>query len=118
MGRKDELGRKGEALAADHLREQGMRIVGRNWRCRHGEIDLIALAGDTLVFVEVKTRSGTRHGAPLEAITEAKAGRLRRLATAWLLANGPFAGPVRFDAVGVLIRAGHARVERVAGIAS
>lgn len=118
MGRKDELGRTGEALAAAHLREQGMRILGRNWRCREGEIDLIAVIGETLVFVEVKTRSGVRHGEPLEAITEAKAQRMRRLADAWLLANGPHDGLVRFDAVAVRLRSGQASVEHVEGIAS
>ena len=56
MAAKDDLGRKGEALAADFLTEAGMRVVDRNWRCSQGEIDLVARDGDELVFVEVKTR--------------------------------------------------------------
>lgn len=118
MAGKNQLGRLGEALAAERLRAEGMRIIGRNWRCRYGEIDLIALSGITLVFVEVKTRSGTRRGLPLEAITNSKTRRLRQLGDLWLCANGPSPGPIRFDAVAVRVRAGEAEVEHVEGIAS
>jgi putative endonuclease len=102
MAAKDDLGRRGEALAADYLVEHGMRLVERNWRCGQGEIDLVAQDGDELVFVEVKTRSSVGFGHPLEAITIDKLARLRRLAAAWCAAHPGRHGLVRIDAVAVI----------------
>ncbi|MCU1543084.1 MAG: YraN family protein [Microbacteriaceae bacterium] len=102
MAAKDDLGRRGEALAADYLVERGMRLVERNWRCAQGEIDLIVQDGDELVFVEVKTRSSMGYGHPLEAITVAKLARLRRLAAAWCAVHPGPNGLIRIDAVAVV----------------
>ncbi len=106
MAAKDDLGRRGEALAAHHLEDAGLRILDRNWRCAQGEIDLVAADGDELVFVEVKTRTSTAFGHPLEAITAVKLARLRRLAGAWCEAHPGVSGSVRTDAVGVLAPTG------------
>lgn len=112
----DALGRYGEQLAARHLAEQGMAILDRNWRCRAGEIDIVARDGELLVICEVKTRRGTGFGAPLEAVTPRKAARLRRLAAAWLVEHRPLRADVRFDVVGVLAPPrGAAVVEHVRG---
>ncbi len=73
------LGQWGENVAALHLEGAGYVIVGRNWRCRGGEIDLIARDGETVVFVEVKTRRGNNFGAPEEALTPRKAQKLMTL---------------------------------------
>lgn len=73
------LGRWGENLAAAHLEALGHVIVERNWRCREGEIDLVTRDGETLVFVEVKTRRGRAFGAPEEALTPRKADKLLQL---------------------------------------
>jgi putative endonuclease len=78
------LGRFGEELAAQHLQTLGMTILARNWRCRSGELDIVARDGDTLVVCEVKTRRGVGFGGPLESVTPRKAARLRQLAVAWL----------------------------------
>lgn len=102
MAEKDRLGRRGEAVAADWLEAQGYAIVARNWRCASGELDLIARRGQVTAFVEVKTRSSAAFGHPLEAITAAKAARLRRLAAEWCRANGPVRGETRIDAIAVL----------------
>lgn len=102
MAAKDDLGRRGEALAADYLAEGGMQVLERNWRCDQGEIDLVARDGEELVFVEVKTRSGLGFGHPLEAITVTKLARLRRLAAAWCAAHPGANGLVRIDAVAVV----------------
>lgn len=104
------LGRRGEQLAADYLTERGFRLIDRNWRCRAGEIDLV-LVDDrqdrgTVVFCEVKTRSGLGYGNPLEAITIEKAMRLRQLAGHWLADTGQYVDDVRIDAVGVILRRG------------
>ena len=96
------LGRYGERLAARYLEDLGMHVVDRNWRCVHGELDLVARDGDCLVFCEVKTRRSVRFGDPVEAITHTKAARLRRLAAAWLRAHDVHAGRIRIDVVGVL----------------
>ena len=71
------LGRFGEAVAADHLVASGLTVLARNWRCREGEVDIIALDGDVLVMCEVKTRRGVGFGTPIDAVTPAKAARLR-----------------------------------------
>lgn len=76
-------------------------MLDRNWRCPQGEIDLVLRDGDETVFVEVKTRTSTTYGHPLEAITVVKLARLRRLAMAWCAAH-PGAGRIRIDAVAVV----------------
>ncbi len=78
------LGRKGEQMAADALRDRGYRIVEHNFRCRYGEIDLIAEEKDDLVFVEVKTRRGTAFGRPEEAVTLTKRRKLVEVASYYL----------------------------------
>lgn len=112
------LGRYGEDLAARFLEERGMRVLERNWRCEHGEVDLVALDGRCLVICEVKTRRGTGFGDPVEAVTVAKALRLRRLAAVYARSH-PGAERVRIDVVGVLCRPGEApRVRHVVGVGS
>ncbi|MCU1552292.1 MAG: YraN family protein [Glaciihabitans sp.] len=102
MAAKDELGRRGETLAAEHLVASGFEIVERNWRCSHGEIDIVATTGDELVFVEVKTRSTVAFGHPLEAITVRKLARLRRLAAAWCQAHPGGHPSIRIDAIAII----------------
>jgi putative endonuclease len=96
------LGDLGESLAAEFLTAAGYAVIERNWRCSDGEIDIIALDGSTVVVCEVKTRSSARYGAPLEAITPAKAARLYRLAGAWRRAHQVRPRPMRIDVVTVL----------------
>jgi putative endonuclease len=126
------LGRYGEALAVRYLREQGMEVLERNWRCAHGEVDVVARDGRCLVIVEVKTRRSSGFGEPVEAVTFAKAVRLRRLAAAYLAqaAGAPVEGApvegareraaeVRVDVVGILCRPGRPAVLRhVVGVGS
>ncbi|TLS49864.1 YraN family protein [Paenibacillus antri] len=108
-GRRKATGAAGEAAAAAYLRSVGYAVVASNWRCRYGEVDLVAEAKDgALVFVEVRTRSeGTlgRFGAPLESITPKKQATLRRCAQSYLqrLPSAPAA--VRFDCIGVVLDA-------------
>jgi len=114
---KDVVGQQGEQVAARFLTEAGLAVLGRNWRCSQGEIDIIALEGRTLVICEVKTRSGVRFGTPLEAISKPKLARLRRLAVAWVRAHGLVFDQIRIDVVGVLRAAsGEFSVEHVRGV--
>jgi len=102
MAHNAELGRRGEQLAVDHLLGRGMTVVERNWRCRLGEIDIVARDGRDTVFVEVKTRTTHDFGHPFEAITPLKLARLRRLAVAWCEATDAPVARIRIDAVAVL----------------
>jgi putative endonuclease len=117
MGDGQELGRDVGDAAAGYLEQHGMQVVARNWRCRHGEIDIIASEGAVLVFCEVKTRRGTGFGVPLAAITATKLARMRRLAALWLEANGGHRGPVRIDALGLMRhRDGSYEIEHLRGV--
>jgi putative endonuclease len=95
------LGASGERLAAHLLETQGYRLVANNWRCIYGELDLIAEDGPELVFVEVKTRRGSRLGSPEEAITAAKRQRLILAAQSYLAESGAEQRPYRFDVVAI-----------------
>ena len=99
-----ELGALGERIAAAYLTDAGLRVLDRNWRCREGELDIVAREGDALVFCEVKTRRGVGYGHPVEAVTVVKQHRLRTLAQRWLAAHDEHAPDLRFDVVGVLVR--------------
>lgn len=115
---RSALGAYGEALAARRLTQAGMTVLERNWRCgRTGEIDIVARDGDALVICEVKTRRAGSFQHPMEAVTPAKAARLRDLARSWLQEHGGAPpGGVRIDLVGVLLpERGGPRVEHVRG---
>jgi putative endonuclease len=125
--RRRALGRRGEELAAAHLRELGFTTLARNVRTRHGEIDLIAFDGRALVFAEVKTRCvSTRQLAlrdsqnPLHGLGAQQRRRVRRLACAWLRdqrGRRPGAETIRFDAIGVVLdaRGARRRIDHVEG---
>lgn len=98
-GERRALGIEGEARAAEHLAARGYRILARNARAGRVEIDLVALRGRTLVFVEVKTRRSRGAGLPEEAVDFRKRERLVQGAAAWLAAHPRRAGSVRFDVV-------------------
>lgn len=107
-----EIGALGEQLAVEHLHGLGLRIVARNWRCRYGELDVIAAEGaDTLVFVEVKTRTGDCFGGVAEAVTPQKVRRIRRLAGLWLAGQESGWSQIRIDVIGV--RLGRSRTPEV-----
>ena len=115
--RNRSLGAFGEAYAARHLVEHGMVLLDRNWRCDAGEIDLVLRDGRVLVVCEVKTRSSVAYGSPIEAVTEQKAARLRRLAARWLAEHAVRPDEVRIDLVGVLVpRRGGPQLDHVRGV--
>jgi putative endonuclease len=100
------LGADGERAALREYLRAGYREVARNWRCSIGEVDLIVARADLLVFCEVKTRRGTKLGAPFEAVTPLKQRRVRRLAEAFLLGWRGHASRVRLDVASVTVHAG------------
>ena len=95
-------------MATAWYQGQGYAVIDRNWRCREGELDLVVSRGPTVVFCEVKTRTGMGFGSPAEAVTRDKQRRLRRLATRWLAERPPGTGwpDVRFDVACVTLRTG------------
>jgi len=97
------LGASGEEAAAEWYRARGYELVARNWRCRDGELDLIVRRGRSYIFCEVKSRSSTAFGFPVEAVTRAKQARIRRLAARWLDDEAPVRpAQIRFDVASVL----------------
>jgi putative endonuclease len=107
--RRAEAGAAAEGIAADYLARRGLAIVARNFRTRHGEIDLIARDGDTLVFVEVRMRTRADYGGAAASVTARKRERLIAASLGYLRAIGR-EPPCRFDAV-LLDRLDPARVE-------
>jgi putative endonuclease len=105
------LGRRGEELAARHLMAKGYEMVARNWRCSAGELDLVARDGDSLAFVEVRTRRGRALGTPEESITLAKKVRLVDLAETYVQEHG-WVGDYRIDVVAIELD-GQGRLLRV-----
>lgn len=98
---KRSLGARGERLAARYLRRRGYKIVGQGQRGELGEIDLIAVDGRTIVFVEVKSRATHEAGHPADAVDERKQRQLTRLAAGYLKHHGLLECPSRFDVVAV-----------------
>ena len=96
MSAAKDAGDRGEALVAEYLRAQGYELLASQFRCRFGEIDLIARKGKTLCFVEVKLRSDLRFGLPRDFVTAAKQRRLRTAAAYYLTRHDPDAA-ARFD---------------------
>ncbi len=104
MKTKITTGKNGEKLAAEFLEKQGMKVIEKNWRfSRVGEIDIIAQEGDTLVFIEVKTRSSTNFGHPLEAISNNKLNTINNLAEIYMsnALTDNYKG-FRIDVIGIL----------------
>ena len=99
---RDVLGHRGEELAAAHLREIGYRIVGRRERVLRGDIDIVALDGRTVVFVEVRSRTDTRHGHPAETVGRFKQRRIAELANAYIRRHRLQDCQVRIDVVTVV----------------
>ncbi|MBO0841141.1 MAG: YraN family protein [Sciscionella sp.] len=114
--RDKELGRRGEQLAVEYLEKHGVIVLSRNWRCRDGELDIVGTDRKRLIVCEVKTRSSDGFGQPVDAISEAKMQRIRRLANAWLAHYHVRWCQVRFDVISVYLpRAGEPVIEHLPG---
>jgi putative endonuclease len=100
---RTRIGHVGEIAARRELEQRGYRILALNYRCRQGEADLVAEHGEDLVFIEVKARSGLRHGLPREAVGHTKQQRLGHAALHYCHNHDEGERPVRFDVVEVLL---------------
>ena len=110
-----EIGQRGEKLAGDFLRRKGMKIIRRNYRFDRGEIDIICMDKETLVFAEVKTRTNRQYGTPIEAVSEKKAAQIRKVAEGFLMeeSNGLEFQEIRFDIVGILLEGNEEIIEHI-----
>lgn len=106
------LGSKGEDLAIRFLKGKGYRIIARNYKTAAGEVDIIAKDGSTLVFIEVKTRSGSLFGQPFEAVDKRKRQKLKNIALLYLKKLGE-EPPVRFDILSILYDNGKEEIEHI-----
>lgn len=107
------LGKTGEDTAEQYIKGKGYRILERNFRLKMGEIDLIALDGNTVVFVEVKTRRGDGYGAPAEAVTRRKQDQIVRTAMAYLAKKKLRDVACRFDVIGISMHGGSPEIEHI-----
>lgn len=113
--RRNELGRKGEVLARKYLLNRGYTILDSNYRSQNGEIDIICMDGETVVFVEVKSRTSEIFGAPAESVNWQKQKRLHRLAQEYLITRKLESRPVRFDVLSLIFLPGDVQIEHLPG---
>ncbi|HQO49504.1 MAG TPA: YraN family protein [Bacteroidales bacterium] len=112
MAEHNDLGKLGEELSVQHLRAKGYKILELNWHYGRGEIDIIAMDGDTLVVVEVKTRAGTWYGEPEFAVTRSKQKALIRAAEGYIVKND-LNLDTRFDIISVVVGPTERKVEHI-----
>ena len=111
---RQSLGHRGEQLALAHLQQRGYVILSTNWRCSYGELDIVARQGDTVVFVEVRTRYDEPTEAAFESINPRKQEKLTALAHLYLEAHDLEAASWRIDVIAVAIpRSGRVQIEQV-----
>ena len=106
-----ELGKQGEALAFEEITRLGYKNIVKNYRCRLGEVDLVAKDGDVLVFIEIKTRKGRSTGSAKEAVNLRKQKQLSKVALNYMKQNDCNNVSARFDVVAVAMESGHPRIE-------
>ncbi|MCQ4087172.1 YraN family protein [Saccharibacillus sp. JS10] len=100
---RKEKGRAAEEAAANYVEQQGWTILERNWSCRSGELDLIAENGETIVIVEVRSRSGLGYGSPAESVDRRKIQKVRQTAEIYLQRVGKIDRRIRFDVIAVML---------------
>ncbi len=110
---RGNLGRRGEDAACSYLERSSYKVVCRNYRCRWGEIDVIAVNGNTLAFVEVKTRQSLRFGTPGMAVTYAKQQKIRTTALHYLQEQHCTYNNISFDVIEILADDGKAKLRHL-----
>jgi len=103
---KITTGKSGEALATNFLKKQGYKVLGMNYKCKFGEVDIIAQEGDTLVFVEVKTRSSREFGLPQEAVVKRKIEHITNVANYYRIGKKNLPAGDRIDVVAIEVGLG------------
>ena len=104
MNKKQEIGKLGENLATKYLKQNKYVILDRNFRCKQGEIDIIAIDSKQIIFVEVKTRTNLSYGNPSEAVHKLKRLHMKKVAKYYLYINNITKIPIRFDVIEIYIK--------------
>ena len=112
MAKHNILGHEGEDIAAKYLEQKGYAVLDRNWRCGHKDLDLVVTKDNVVVFVEVKTRTGTEWGDPVDAVTDRKIRRIVNSADAYIRFN-QIDMDARFDIVSIVVEDGEFKVEHI-----
>ncbi len=112
-GWRKTLGDQGEKYAASYLKRRGYRILERNYRTKRGEVDLVVQEGDTLVFVEVKTRRNAEYGSPQVAVNSQKQKQISHAAISYLQSHRCFDKPCRFDVIGIIWSDTDVKIEHI-----
>lgn len=107
------IGKLGEQMAAAYLEEAGYRILEQNYRCRFGEIDIIAKDGDTIAFVEVKSRRSENYGLPQHAVGPEKQRRISKISLYYLQTHHFYGSDARFDVVAISLRSENCHIELI-----
>ena len=113
MYNNQEIGRLGEELAAKYLKKSGYMKVDRNFRCKQGEIDIIAKKGEELVFIEVKTRTNLNYGNPSEAVTQIKQKHIVKATQYYIYKKNLFNSFIRIDVIEVYIKSNEYRINHI-----
>lgn len=108
-----DIGKRGETLAISFLKKNGYRIIESNFRCRYGEIDIIAQEGKTVAFIEVKTKTSNRFGSPTQAIDSRKQRQVSKTALAYISQKRLTNYSARFDVVGINIKGSNSEIELI-----
>jgi len=110
---KKEIGQRGEEMAVSFLKGLNYQILERNYRCKLGEVDIIARDNDTLVFIEVRTRSSLDFGLPQESINRRKRHQISKVALEFMLRKKMKNIPARFDVVAISLEPGKEKVDLI-----
>lgn len=110
---KQEIGKEGENIATKYLESRNYKIIERNFMCRQGEIDIIALDKDELVFIEVKTRTSVQYGAPVEAVTNIKQKHMKKAIEYYLYKNFIQDRCIRLDVIEIYLCKNKYRVNHI-----
>lgn len=108
-----DIGKRGETLAISFLKKNGYRVIESNFRCRYGEIDIIAQDGKTVAFIEVKTKTSNRFGSPTQAIDSRKQRQVSKTALAYISQKRLTNYSARFDVVGINIKGSNSEIELI-----
>jgi len=110
---KKRVGNKGESIAEDYLKRKGYEIIHRNYRCRLGEIDIIAKDDDTIVFIEVRTKQNRNYGTPQDSVTPMKMDKISKTALSFIQGKNLTGFSYRFDFIAVTYSQGKPNIEHI-----
>lgn len=116
MNYKKDFGKKGEELASKYLKNNGYEVINQNFRCKLGEIDLIAIKNNTIIFIEVKTRSNTKFGTPEQAVDSNKRKHILRTSQVFLAKNKLNNYDLRFDIISIYMNGNIYKIEHFKNI--